>query len=144
VLGLGAPGDRRVDDPWLCEAGYVPLRQILPRSAVVIHSGGVGTTAHALAAGVPQVIAPEAGDHFDNCFRAVRLGVAVKTSRTSLLAEKLVGAVQQAIGSPIIAGQCKRWQEQVRPAESLERACALIQESARDWRPANSSSGHAP
>jgi UDP:flavonoid glycosyltransferase YjiC (YdhE family) len=41
----------------------------------VVHHGGVGTTAKALAAGVPQVVVPVAYDQPDNGRRVVRLGV---------------------------------------------------------------------
>ena len=48
---------------------YVPLRALLPRCAALVHHGGIGTTAEALRAGVPQVIVPLAYDQFDNAAR---------------------------------------------------------------------------
>src|SRR5262249_22764637 len=45
---------------------YVPLRQLLPRVAALVHHGGIGTTAEALRAGVPQLVIPLAFDQFDN------------------------------------------------------------------------------
>jgi hypothetical protein len=55
---------------------YVPLRQLLPRSSAILHHGGIGTVAAALAAGIPQLIAPL---NFDNPYHGARiaeLGVA--------------------------------------------------------------------
>jgi UDP:flavonoid glycosyltransferase YjiC (YdhE family) len=40
---------------------------------VVVHHGGVGTTAQALAAGIPQLILPMAWDQPDNARRVKRL-----------------------------------------------------------------------
>lgn len=40
--------------------GFVPLNSLLPTCAAVIHHGGAGTFAGALASGVPQLIVPSA------------------------------------------------------------------------------------
>jgi rhamnosyltransferase subunit B len=57
-------------------AGYAPHSLLFPRAAAVIQHGGIGTTAQALRAGVPQLICPFFGDQFDNGARLKRLGVA--------------------------------------------------------------------
>ena len=33
---------------------YMPFSPLLPRSAALVHHGGIGTKAQALAAGIPQ------------------------------------------------------------------------------------------
>jgi len=38
--------------------GWVPLSELLPTCAVIVHHGGAGTTMTAVAAGVPQLILP--------------------------------------------------------------------------------------
>lgn len=47
---------------------------LFARAALVVHQGGVGTTAQALRAGVPQLVVPFAHDQFDNAERVRRLG----------------------------------------------------------------------
>ena len=59
---------------------YVPLRAILPRCAALVHHGGIGTTAEALRAGVPQVIVPLAYDQFDNAARVTALQAGARES----------------------------------------------------------------
>ena len=59
---------------------YVALAALLPRAAALVHHGGIGTTAEALRAGVPQVIVPLAYDQFDNAARVVALGVGARES----------------------------------------------------------------
>ncbi len=54
---------------------YAPHSLLFPHAEVVIHQGGVGTTAQALRAGVPQLIAPFSADQPDNAARVARLGV---------------------------------------------------------------------
>ena len=55
---------------------YAPYSLVFPRSACVVHQGGVGTTAQVLRAGVPHLIMPYAHDQFDNAARCRRLGVS--------------------------------------------------------------------
>ena len=56
-------------------ADHLPFDRLLPQVAALVHHGGIGTTAAALAAGTPQLIVPFAFDQFDNAARVVRLGV---------------------------------------------------------------------
>src|SRR5262249_33907241 len=56
--------------------GFVPMSQLLPRTAALVHHGGIGSCAQGLAAGVPQIVRPMSYDQFDNSRRLVRLGVA--------------------------------------------------------------------
>ncbi|MFE9117175.1 glycosyltransferase [Streptomyces sp. NPDC007172] len=50
ALGPTPPNVRAVD--------FVPLNQLLPSCAAIIHHGGAGTFLTALAHGVPQVVVP--------------------------------------------------------------------------------------
>jgi rhamnosyltransferase subunit B len=56
--------------------GYVPYSRVFARAKVIIHHGGIGTTAQALKSGRPQLIAPYFVDQPDNAARVERLGVA--------------------------------------------------------------------
>ena len=62
---------------------YVPLRTLLPRAAALVHHGGIGTTAEALRAGVPQVIVPLAYDQFDNAARVEALAAGAMRARAA-------------------------------------------------------------
>ena len=48
---------------------------------MIVHSGGIGTTAQALRSGHPQVVVPFAFDQFDNAERIARLGCGVELSK---------------------------------------------------------------
>ena len=54
---------------------YAPYSQVFRLASCVVHQGGAGTTAQALRAGVPQIIAPFAHDQPDHASRITRLGV---------------------------------------------------------------------
>ncbi|MFF5988058.1 nucleotide disphospho-sugar-binding domain-containing protein [Prauserella flavalba] len=42
--------------------GWIPIPEVLPTCSAIVHHGGAGTLLAALAAGVPQLIEPGAGD----------------------------------------------------------------------------------
>jgi len=64
---------------------FVPLQSLLPSVAAIVHHGGIGTTAKALAAGIPQLVIPWSWDQPDNAARLERLGVgeSLKLSRAT-------------------------------------------------------------
>lgn len=72
-------------------AGYVPLDQVLPHCAAIVHHGGIGTTAHAIASACPQVVLPMAFDQFHNGMRVRQLGLGETLERPNrrLLSEAL-------------------------------------------------------
>ncbi|MBN9690561.1 MAG: glycosyltransferase family 1 protein [Verrucomicrobia bacterium] len=60
--------------PQVLHCEFAPFQRLFPRCAAVVHHGGIGTTAKALAAGTPQLILPFAFDQLDNACRVKRLG----------------------------------------------------------------------
>lgn len=54
---------------------YAPFSLLLDRAAALVHHGGIGSVAQAMAAGIPQLCMPLAHDQFDNAARVKRLGV---------------------------------------------------------------------
>lgn len=54
----------------------VPFSHLFARAAMVVHHGGIGTCAQALACGVPQVISPYTFDQPDNAFLLWQLGIS--------------------------------------------------------------------
>jgi UDP:flavonoid glycosyltransferase YjiC (YdhE family) len=57
--------------------GYAPHGEVFKRAAVIVHHGGIGTTAAAMRAGCPMLVLPGfSWDQPDNAARATDLGVA--------------------------------------------------------------------
>jgi rhamnosyltransferase subunit B len=71
----------KITDENIVAFNYAPYSQVFPRSACVVHQGGVGTTAQVLRAGVPHLFMPYSHDQPDNAARCERLGVAKIISR---------------------------------------------------------------
>jgi rhamnosyltransferase subunit B len=81
VLGLRAVFATRNPDvvptdlpPTIRHEAYVPFGRLLPRSRALVSHGGVGTSAQALAAGIPHLVTYLAFDQRDNGSRFEDLG----------------------------------------------------------------------
>src|SRR6185369_10352528 len=57
--------------------GYMPLTQLLPTCAAVIHHGGAGTCMGALDAGIPQLVIPHLFDHQHTADLVVKRGAGM-------------------------------------------------------------------
>ncbi|MBY6241135.1 glycosyltransferase [Methylosinus sp. Sm6] len=92
-------------DEFLCSEA--PHDDLFPFAACIVHHGGIGTTAQALRAGKPQLIAPFFGDQPDHGerVRRLRVGLALKLSSYNLpnvtraLAELCDDSYQRAASS---------------------------------------------
>lgn len=70
-------------------ANYVRYSQIMPRSAAIVHQGGIGTTAQALRSGRPMLVVPWAHDQPDNAGRLRKLGVGRTIPRSRYTAARV-------------------------------------------------------
>jgi rhamnosyltransferase subunit B len=86
---------------------YLPLRKLLPHGAALIHHGGIGTTAEALRAGIPQLIVALAFDQFDNAERVELLGTGLGLTKARLTTARLGATLKVLLGSETIASRCK-------------------------------------
>jgi UDP:flavonoid glycosyltransferase YjiC (YdhE family) len=60
----------------ILRVGYAPFSLLFPRSAAIVHHGGVGTTGQAMRSGRPVLVMPYGVDQPDNADRVRRLGIA--------------------------------------------------------------------
>jgi UDP:flavonoid glycosyltransferase YjiC (YdhE family) len=71
----------RTPAPNVHVSGYAPYSAVFARASVIVHQGGIGTTAQALRAGKPMVVVPYGFDQPDNAARLRRLGVSETIGR---------------------------------------------------------------
>lgn len=76
---------------------YAPFSRLLPRAALTVHHGGIGTTAQGLRSGRPTLICPLSHDQFDNAARARRLGVSHSLPHRSLDERRLTAALAELL-----------------------------------------------
>lgn len=86
---------------------YVPFDAVLPRVAAMVHHGGIGTTALAFKAGIPQVIVPQTDDHGDNAKRVERLGAGVRIALRRFNANIVARELERLLSSEDIQRQCQ-------------------------------------
>jgi len=62
---------------------FAPFNQLLSRAAALVHHGGIGTVARAMAEATPQLVVPWTGDQPFNAARVESLGVGRKVGSRS-------------------------------------------------------------
>lgn len=109
---------------------YVPYSQLFPRSAVVVHHGGIGTSAQAMRAGVPQLVTPFAHDQPDNAARLRRLGVAdaVDPRSSKFRAPELASVLGRLIESGAVADACRAAAARFEGVDAVGETCDLIEQ----------------
>ncbi len=114
--GWGGLGKLALPAHWRA-VGDVPHALLFPRTAVVVHHGGSGTTAQALRAGVPQVVLPLLLDQFHHAHRLHLAGLAPKpVPMERVMAAQLSDAVEAALRLP--APPRRAMQERLRDSDA--------------------------
>lgn len=72
---------------------HVPFESVFGKCRAVVHHGGIGTTAKAFAAGIPQVVMPLAHDQFDNAARVERMGAGLGCRKSEAAAVRALRSV---------------------------------------------------
>jgi UDP:flavonoid glycosyltransferase YjiC (YdhE family) len=91
---------------------WLSYSQVMPQAALVICHGGHGTVARALAAGVPILCCPHAGDMAENSARVAWAGVGLMLPWRLLGAAPLRWATRRILRDPtfrVRAGALLAW-----------------------------------
>jgi MGT family glycosyltransferase len=111
----------------ICLAEYAPYSGLFPRASLVVHQGGVGTTAQCLRAGRPMLIMPYSHDQPDNARRMRRLGVARVIQRTSYTPERVARKVKAMLAEPEFDAHARSAAEQVASEDGVKTACDALE-----------------
>jgi rhamnosyltransferase subunit B len=107
----------------------IPFSYLFARAAAVIHHGGIGTCAQALASGVPQVISPYTFDQPDNAYLLWQLGISNAVDFLNDSVEQIAGTVIEVMSSTSIMGKVKDYQALTRDeTEASTRFFLSLQE----------------
>ena len=124
----GIQADQLGDDVLLLD--QVPFDWLFPRMAAIVHHGGSGTTAEALASGRPQVVCPFLLTE-DQLFWAHRLhavGVAgAPIPQSKLTVDGLAAAIRGALTDRAMIARAQQLGEQVRSENGLARAVEILE-----------------
>jgi rhamnosyltransferase subunit B len=105
---------------------YLDLGLLLPRSCLIVHHGGIGTTARALEAGVPQIISPLIFDQPDNARRVEQLGVGLALSRGDFCGEALALRARRLLDSASVQSATARARRLIRRGDGATTAAASL------------------
>jgi rhamnosyltransferase subunit B len=114
--------------PGVIHVPYAPFSELLPRCAALVHHGGIGTTAQAMASGVPQIIMPFSHDQPDNADRAKRLGIAEIIPPDDFTADRLARVFSEMMDSPNVRDSCRAVAKRFEHNDAIARTCDLIEQ----------------
>jgi len=122
---------RRALPETICVAEYAPYSALFARASIVIHQGGVGTTAQCLRAGKPMLIMPYSHDQPDNARRMRRLKVARVIQRGNFTPARVARKLRILLDEPIYARRAQQIALRLRSEDGVTSACNALEELAR-------------
>lgn len=114
----------------ICVAPYAPYSQIFPRASVIVHQGGVGTTAQALKAGKPMLVMPYSHDQPDNARRVRRLGVAKVIRRKQYTAEAAAQKIRRLLENKTYSEKAVEVAGLIAQEDGVRTACDALEKLA--------------
>jgi len=112
--------------------GFLPMSKVLPRTAALVHHGGIGSCAQGLSAGIPHIVRPMSYDQFDNARRLERLGVAKEVSVQKFSGPTVAAALAPLLDSPTIAARCRELASRCDGRAALAAACEALEQLAKN------------
>jgi UDP:flavonoid glycosyltransferase YjiC (YdhE family) len=109
---------------------YLTYPLLFPYIDAVIHHGGIGTIAHAIAAGKPQLCVPFAHDQPDNAFRVEKMGLGFRISPNNFNKKCLIERLQTLKKTDRINANCLKYSRMVNFDESIEKLVNTIESFA--------------
>ena len=129
VLLVGRdPRNQPKDDlpPGVIAVHYAPHAAVFPRASVIVHQGGIGTTAEAMRAGRPMLVVHYSHDQPDHAARLSRLGVARGIPREKYSAAVAASEIQALLQDKRYADRAAEIGARVRTETGVDTACDLL------------------
>jgi UDP:flavonoid glycosyltransferase YjiC (YdhE family) len=104
----------------------LPFESVMPRVGAVISHGGIGTSAQALAAGVPQVILAHAWDRPENAACLQSLGVAEFVPLPRWRPEEVAASLRRMTDSAEVRERCRELARRMAGASPADEAADVI------------------
>jgi UDP:flavonoid glycosyltransferase YjiC (YdhE family) len=114
--------------PGIKTFGYLPFSQVLPRAALLVYHGGIGTLAQGIKAAVPHLVVPHAYDQFDSGFRIRRLGLGDSTPIGAYRAGRIARSIRALASDTAVARRCREFAMRVNGAAAVARAVELLEQ----------------
>lgn len=113
--------------PTVHYCAYAPFGLLLSRASALVHHGGIGNSAQAIRAAVPQLLTPMGFDQFDNAMRLEMLGVGVTVPMQDVAHGYMTRALREVLGSNQMTVACRDAARKVKQDRSLDIICDLLE-----------------
>jgi UDP:flavonoid glycosyltransferase YjiC (YdhE family) len=137
VLLIGSDARNRPPQPLpesICVAEYAPYSALFSRAALVVHQGGVGTTAQCLRAGKPMLIMPYSHDQPDNGRRMRRLKVARVIQKRNYTPLRVARRLRAMLAKPLLNRRAQSVAMRLAHEDGVKNACDALEELYRNTR----------
>lgn len=127
---LAGGGREQIHDPLsdsILVARYLPFSKIMPNAAVIVHQGGIGTTAQALRAGRPMLIVPWSHDQPDNAERVQRLGGGRTIPRSRYYAPRVEDELRSLLTNDTYQERTRDLAARIAGEDGVTNACDAIE-----------------
>jgi rhamnosyltransferase subunit B len=147
---LGMPGillspfaktNGRLSNGKVAHFDFVELEALLPHVALLSHHGGMGTTARALEAGIPQIVSPMGFDQPDNGHRVEVLRAGRVVPRAGLSGGALAAAARELLDNQEVQMKLSQYRRALHGGCGLRRTADHLENVRREsvLPPCNSS-----
>ena len=125
----GAEGAELLQGSSMCtHMDYIDFEYALSKSLAIIHHGGMGTTAQAIKAGIPQLIRPIKYDQPDNADRIYKLGLGTYVMPEKFKAEGVVPMIANMLQKAKNSKAIRFYAADVNDSNAIADACNLIEQ----------------
>ena len=94
---------------------------------MVVHQGGVGTTAQCLRAGKPMLIMPYSHDQPDNARRMQRMQLSSTVERKAYTPERVARTLAHMLADKELAERARSIGVQIRQEDGVRTACNALE-----------------
>ncbi|MBM4243771.1 MAG: glycosyltransferase family 1 protein [Deltaproteobacteria bacterium] len=116
---------------------FAPLSAVLARASVIVHHGGIGTTATALRAGVPALVIPRAFDQVHHGQRIAALGAGRMLKWQALDARRLGDELARLAGEPSYRARAASIGAEIAREDGIGTAAARLERLLERREPAS-------
>ncbi len=110
---------------------YIDFEYALPKALAIIHHGGMGTTAQAIKAGIPQLIRPIKYDQPDNADRIYKLGLGTYVMPERFKVEEVAPMIGNMLQKAKHSKSLRHYAADVNNSSAIVDACDLIEQAGK-------------
>jgi rhamnosyltransferase subunit B len=111
---------------------YIDFEYALPKALAIIHHGGIGTTAQAIKAGIPQLIRPLKYDQPDNANRIYKLGLGTYVMPERFKIEQVAPMISNMLQKAKSSKALRHYAVDVNNSSAIIDACDLIEKVGKN------------